>query len=264
MTSWAALKTELDRWQDAGLRASFWWRDDDAQTPTTALDRLLALRASRELPLSLAVIPAGTGSALAERLRPERGLRVLQHGYAHRNHAPDREKKIELGRHRPLAEVMAEMLAGRRRLEALFGTRFQDVVVPPWNRIDGRVTAALAPAGYRGLSVFGPRTARFAVPGLLQTNCHVDIMDWSSGRFAGTGPALKRAVLHLRSRRRGAVDVTEPTGLMTHHLAHDRAAWNFIARFLDETRGHPAGRWIGSGTAFRRPAAVGHPAGRAA
>jgi hypothetical protein len=259
MSSWKALESELDRWQEAGLSATFWWRDDDAETPSPALDRLLALRASRDLPLALAVIPAGTGEALAQRLRPEKGLRVLQHGYAHRNHAPDTEKTVELGRHRPLAKVMGELRAGQRRLEKLFGRRFQAVVVPPWNRIDGRVMGALAPAGYRGVSVFGPRLARVAGPGLIQANCHVDVMDGSSRRFAGAGPVLKRAVLHLHLRRLNQADVTEPTGLMTHHLAHDRAAWDFIARFLDETRGHPAGRWIGSAAAFRGPAA-GAPA----
>ena len=33
MSSWDALRTELDLWQDAGRDASFWWRDDDAETP---------------------------------------------------------------------------------------------------------------------------------------------------------------------------------------------------------------------------------------
>jgi hypothetical protein len=255
MSSWASLGAELDRWADAGLGASFWWRDDDAEMPSPALDRLLALRASRDLPLALAVIPAGAGEALARRLRHEKSLRVLQHGYAHRNHAPDEEKTIELGRHRPLAAVMAELRAGRRRLEALFGKRFQNVVVPPWNRIDERVVGALAPAGYRGFSVFGPRPARLALSGLIQANCHVDIMDWNSRRFAGTAPVLKRTLLHLRRRRLNEADVTEPTGLMTHHLAHDRAAWDFIARFLDETTSHPATRWIGSAEVFRAPVA---------
>ena len=257
MSSWKALKSELDRWQEAGLSARFWWRDDDAETPSPALDRLLALRASRDLPLALAVVPAGAGAALAERLARENGLRVLQHGYAHRNHAPETEKTIELGRHRPLAMVMAELRAGRHRLETLFGKRFLDVVVPPWNRIDRRVVGALAPAGYRGLSAFGPRASRFAQPGLIQVNAHMDVMNWTSRRFLGTAPVLKRAVHHLRLRREGEADVAEPTGLMTHHLAHDRAAWDFIARFLDETEGHPAGRWIGSALAFRRPAAPG-------
>lgn len=263
MTSWAALRTELDHWQEAGRNASFWWRDDDAETPSPALDRLLALRASRGLPLALAVIPAGAGTALAERLHPEKGLRVLQHGYAHHNHAPEPERTIELGHHRPLAKVMTELRSGRRKLEALFGRQFQDAIVPPWNRIDGPVIAALAPAGYHGLSVFGPRVTRFATPGLVQANCHMDVMNWNSRRFAGAAPVLKQAVHHLRFRRKGEADVTEPTGLMTHHLAHDRAAWDFIARFLDETRGHPAGRWIGSGALFRQPTASGRPGGRA-
>jgi hypothetical protein len=264
MSSWAVLKSELDRWHEAGLSASFWWRDDDTETPSLALDRLLALRASRGLPLALAVIPAGSGEALAERLRREKGVRVLQHGYAHRNHAPDTEKKIELGHHRPLARVMAELRAGRHKLESLLGARFQPVVVPPWNRIDALVVAALAPAGFHGLSAFGPRVRRSSNDGLILANCHLDVMDWASRRFAGTAPTLKRAVLHLRLRRLGHADRTEPTGLMTHHLAHDRAAWDFIARFLDETKGHPAGRWIGSGAAFRRPAAGPRGAGRAA
>ena len=63
MTSWAAFRAELDHWQEAGRNASFWWRDDDAETPSPALDQLLALRASRGLPLALAVIPAGAGTA---------------------------------------------------------------------------------------------------------------------------------------------------------------------------------------------------------
>jgi peptidoglycan/xylan/chitin deacetylase (PgdA/CDA1 family) len=253
MSSWKALESELDRWQEAGLSATFWWRDDDAEAPSPALDRLLALRASRDLPLALAVVPAGAGAALAERLAHEKGVRVLQHGYAHRNHAAETEKTIELGPHRPLTKVMAELRAGRRRLEALFGRRFHDIVVPPWNRIDRRVVGALAPAGYHGLSVSGPRAQRFAGPGLVQVNVHMDVMDWSSRRFLGTAPTLKRAVHHLRLRREGEADVTEPTGLMTHHLAHDRAAWDFIARFLDETEGHSAGRWIGTALAFRQP-----------
>lgn len=253
MSSWKALRSELDRWQEAGRPASFWWRDDDAETPSPALDRLLALRAARDLPLALAVVPAGAGAALAERLARETGVRVLQHGYAHRNYASETEKTIELGSHRPLTKVMAELRSGRGQLETLFGRRFHDIVVPPWNRIDGRVIGALGRAGYRGLSVYGPRARRFATPGLVQVNVHLDVMNWSNHRFLGAATVLKRAVHHLRLRREGAADVTEPTGLMTHHLAHDRAAWDFIARFLDETTAHPAGHWIGTALAFRPP-----------
>ncbi|QEX25145.1 polysaccharide deacetylase [Hypericibacter adhaerens] len=264
MSSWAALRTELDRWADAGLRADFWWRDDDAVEPSPALDRLLALRSSRDLPLALAVIPAPAGRALAGRLRAETGLKVLQHGYAHHNHAPDGDKTIELGSHRPVAKVMAELRVGRRKLEELFGRQFIAVMVPPWNRIDDTVIAALARADYRGLSVFGARAHRFAAGRMLQSNVHLDVMNWTTRRFLGARPILKRAVLHLHLRRSGEADRREPTGLMTHHLAHDRAGWDFIARFLDETGGHPAARWVGSGIAFRGPAKADPGHGRAA
>lgn len=38
---WDRLAAELDRWDAAGRRATFWWRDDDAVAPTPALDACL-------------------------------------------------------------------------------------------------------------------------------------------------------------------------------------------------------------------------------
>src|SRR6185503_10933091 len=84
--SWDALDAELERWRAAGRVATFWWRDDDAVTDTPALRRLLELRASLDVPLALAVIPANADAALAALVPPE--VAVLQHGFAHRNHAP--------------------------------------------------------------------------------------------------------------------------------------------------------------------------------
>ena len=60
------LMRELDGWQAAGGIARFWLRDDDAVEPTAALDRLLG--AMNGMPLTLAVIPAFSGAALAARL----------------------------------------------------------------------------------------------------------------------------------------------------------------------------------------------------
>ena len=99
MTRWPALRDELDTWAEAGRTATLWWRDDDAVEPTPALDRLLALAARHEIPLALAVIPARASTALARRIAGS-GPRIapLQHGYAHRNHAPPSEKKAELPR----------------------------------------------------------------------------------------------------------------------------------------------------------------------
>ena len=39
----AELLRELDRWASDGLTATIWWRDDDLQRPTPALEPLLTM-----------------------------------------------------------------------------------------------------------------------------------------------------------------------------------------------------------------------------
>jgi hypothetical protein len=46
-----------------------------------------------------------------------------------------------------------------------------------------------------------------------------------------------------------------PTGLLTHHLVFDAAAWRFVAELLARTRRHPAARWVGVAEAVRPQAA---------
>jgi hypothetical protein len=250
MSGWQALARELDRWQAAGRRASFWWRDDDATAGSPALDRLLALADRHALPLTLAVIPAGAEAGLAARLDGQKRLSVLQHGYAHANHAPEGEKKMELGTHRPMPAVLDELRRGRRQLRRRFGRRFVPALVPPWNRIDPAVLSRLRRLGFAGLSSFGERAGIEAAPGIRQVNCHIEVMNWRTRRFIGDEPALEFARGHLARRREGATDAREPTGLMTHHLAHDAAAWRFLERFLTATARHPAARWLSARQIF--------------
>jgi len=238
--SWTELRAELDRWVVAGRRARFWWRDDDAVAPTPALDRLLALAARHGRWIALAVIPAGAEPALADRLS-DAPATVIQHGWAHRSHAPAGEKTAELGDHRPAEAVLAELAAGRERLQALFGGRFRPVLAPPWNRIGPQVRARLGEAGLAVLSGFG---ARGAVPGLTQVNTHADPIDWRGGRgFAGINRALAPILRHLADRRSGTADPEEPTGLLTHHLAHDDEGWIFLDGLLSILTRHPATAW---------------------
>jgi len=88
------------------------------------------------------------------------------------------------------------------------------------------------------------RWRRAAAPGLRAVNTHADIIDWKNGkRFAGADAAAGALVAHLRARRLGEVDDAEPTGLLTHHLVHDDAAWEFLARLLARLDDHPAVKW---------------------
>lgn len=245
---WSALDRELSAWADAGRAATFWWRDDDAVRPTPALDRLLSLSGRHGVPVALAVIPAFVEDGLARRLDGDMAT-VLQHGWAHANHAPDGEKKAELGDHRPPGAIGEELRRGADRLRTLFGGRFLPVLTPPWNRIGAETAAALPGWGYAGLSTFGPRKA--AGDGIARVNTHADIIDWRGDRdFAGDRAVLDAACRHLSARRAGTADPDEPTGLLTHHLDHDAESWDFIDRLLSWTRSHPAVSWRSAATLF--------------
>ena len=246
--AWAALADELDRWAEAGRQATFWWRDDDAGPIEPALARLLALARETGVPLGLAVVPAWLVPETARLLLEHADqVTVLQHGVAHRNHetvAPPGEPKVksaELGAARPAAAVLAELLRGRLSLGAALAPVAIEILVPPWNRIAPAVRDALPGAGYRGLSVFGPRETRPAPPRLVEVNCHVDPIVWrETKRFVGAAPTLDRLRAHLAARRSGVADPGEPTGLLTHHQDLDADFWTFLETLLVRLRAHPA------------------------
>jgi len=267
MSGWQALHEELGAWQDVGRVATFWWRDDDAADHTSALDRLLDLAARHDVPLNLAVIPALATDALAVRLaRAAAPLTVLQHGFAHVNHAPEGEKRMELGPHRPGVAICEELARGLAMLDATFGTWFAPVLVPPWNRIVEVFVPDLAGLGFRGLSSHTPRRSLRPAPGLIACNTHLDVLCWRPERkFLGEDEALDLLIGHLRARRRedagpaptvsGSTEPDEPSGLLTHHLAMDEAAWDFVAQLLDALAACPSARWVAADEAFHLTAA---------
>ncbi|MBB4299693.1 hypothetical protein GGI55_004311 [Rhizobium leguminosarum] len=236
-TSWEPLHRELDRWQAAGRAARFWLRDDDAIEPTPDLETLLALAGESQVPLMLAVIPGLTGEALAARLAEDAGVTVAVHGWSHTNHAGPERKKQELGGERPADVVLGELREGFQRLERLYPARFQPVLVPPWNRIDAALIPALPGLGFAALSVYG-RAKGGPMPLL---NTHVDIIDWHGTRGGRSEAELvAELVAELSDRFAGS---EEPIGILTHHLVHDTAAWDFLSGLFAVTARHPAVRW---------------------
>jgi hypothetical protein len=241
----------LDAWAVADRTATLWWRDDDATTVTPALERLLGQARAGGIPVTLAVIPATADAGLAARLANEPLVTVVQHGFAHANHAAPGAKKAELCDGRPLSEMATELARGLSYLTAIFGSRWQPVLVPPWNRIAESLLPGLAPLGFRGLSTYGARANRFVLPSILQVNTHVDPIDWRGTRkFLGATATLALLIEHLRARRLGLADAMEPSGLLTHHAQADADCDVFVERLLAETAAHPAVRWIDAETAF--------------
>jgi hypothetical protein len=136
-------------------------------------------------------------------------------------------------------------------MAALFGTRALQVLVPPWNRVAEEVVACLPALGFTGLSTYLARAAAVPVPGLTAINTHADILRWTAPRgFLGEPEALALLTAHLSARRRGQADAGEPTGMLTHHLAHDEAAWRFLETLLPRLSEHSAVRWLTARDAF--------------
>ena len=230
-----AIRAVLDRVAAEGARLDVWWRDDDAVAATSALDRLLALGREFGAPLAVAAIPAGIEPSLPERIRDEPGARILVHGLSHADHAGPGRKSAEFGDGRPFAMASADAGAGLARAQAVAREVLLPVFVPPWNRIDPNLPAALPALGYSGLSTFGPRRP---IPGLAVANTHLDLVEWRGSRSAvdpgRLAVALERAL---------AAPDPGPIGILTHHLIFDEALWRLTRGLFELFSTHPALRF---------------------
>ena len=234
MTDWKQLDQALDAAAGRGETIRFWWRDDDAGKADPALVRLLELAERRSLPLALAVVPAWLEPDVQGQIAARAECTVLQHGYAHINHAKKGKKSIELGG-RAIDRIGAELKEGAAILEDAFGAAFMPVLVPPWNRIDEALCMELRAWGYGGLSVFGKRADAEVAPGVSLVNTHVDPVDWRGTRgYLGDEVVLGRLIDQL--------DYDEPIGILSHHLVMDESCWTFLERLLSTLIRHPSTR----------------------
>ncbi|MEZ0171796.1 glycosyltransferase [Microvirga sp. TS319] len=230
---WSPVDEALDRARDRGCPIRFWWRDDDAVAETPGLDRLLALSGRAQAGLALAAIPAGLMPSLGERLRNERRVFALVHGWSHTNHAPAAEKKAEFGRHRPLDAMAREAEQALRAAREKLGRKVLPVFVPPWNRISPELARHLPRSGFTALSSFGDRKAASLAEGLIRVNTHVDPIDWHGTRsLADQDRILAGIAAAIERRASGEADRNEPIGFLTHHLVHDEAIWTFCEALI--------------------------------
>jgi hypothetical protein len=229
---WAGFAEEVAR-----RKPVFWLRDDDAATPTPALQRLLDLSKQYRIPVALAVIPDLADPALFEE-----DFAVLQHGCDHRNRAPAGEKKTEFPADEPIAQALERLRRAHERLVSMGRGKVLPVVAPPWNRMRRELAAQLPSIGILGLSGYGEEAL---IPGVKQVNTHIDIVAWHDGKgFIGDEEAARLAMTYVLK--------DQPVGWLTHHAVHDAAAWDFLER-LFALRGP---RWAGAAELFsyNRPA----------
>ncbi|MCF6321145.1 MAG: polysaccharide deacetylase [Rhizobiaceae bacterium] len=223
-----ALEQELARWVVSDRRVRLFLRDDDATDATPALARLADISALRNIPLLLAAIPKFATAKLAIFLDEQPLITPCVHGYAHTNHAPASEKKMELGDHRALDIVIGELTAGRNKLQEMFGSKLSNLLVPPWNRISEDVARAAVGSGFTGISGFGWQLTN---QDQVWVNTHVDIINWKSGKAnKSLDVVLTELTTNLAIARENNY---APLGILTHHLVHDDSGWAMLdALFL--------------------------------
>ena len=209
-----------------------WLRDDDAVMPTPALDKLLHLTGAFSVPVTVAIIPGLTGTDLA-RILPAHATPVI-HGWKHTNHAPLAEKKQELGPHRPLEDVADDLSLATTRMTELYGSRLVRMLVPPWNRIRPDLLPLLPELGFEALSTFGDPPPR---PPLPIVNTRVDLIDWRGTRACRSEAELIGDLLVQAEK-------PQPVGILTHHLVHDAAAWEFLNKLFGLTRAVERVHWL--------------------
>ncbi|MFO0993907.1 MAG: polysaccharide deacetylase family protein [Hyphomicrobiales bacterium] len=238
---WSLLTRELNFWSSAGIAPRLWLRDDDAIAPSKALDRLLALCDRYQVPAVLAVIPEPTGEELSRRLNDVDLASVAVHGWRHANYAAADEKKQELGKHRPVADIVDELSRGLSKLFALHGEKSLPMLVPPWNRMIPALLSPISRAGFRAVSSFADALADHQTPELAVINTQLDIIDWSTRRGGDPAELAKLFVRELqKSREAGGY----PVGVLTHHLAHDETAWDFLDQLLEMTALGDTCKWF--------------------
>jgi hypothetical protein len=202
------------------------FRDDDADQDLPQLRQLLQLFASREAPLSLAVIP-GTLTPEAARMlaRLPLSFELHQHGWLHANHELQ-GRKCEFGPSRGYAQQRRDIELGREKLRAMLGCgRVAPVFTPPWNRCTGDTARALLELEFEVLS-----KDRSAAVGMREMSISVDLFAWKQGAML---KPLSQVATEIES---ASLASSGPVGILLHHKVMSDEAFAVAEELLDTLR----------------------------
>ena len=104
--------------------------------------------------------------------------------------------------------------------------------------MDSGIAGRLPKLGYRAVSGLSDTAAGADA---ARIDVHLDVIDWDTRTFRGAAPVIDTLEVVLRNAT--GQDGPRRIGLMTHHLDHDDATWQFVDRFLTETLLHPNAGW---------------------
>lgn len=217
---------------------TFFFRDDDAGWADARLRALLDVFAERAVPIDLAAIPVAVAPPLARALLARAGrvqpLAVHQHGYIHVSHELE-GRRCEFGPARSAAAQRADIAAGRRRLEQLFGPALEPVFTPPWNRCTAATGTALLELGIGVLSRDRTATA-LDLDGLRELPVQVDWFAKRKGRPLGRAEVGEQLAARAAERA--------PLGVMLHHAEMEEEDMLAVGDLLDLVCAHDGARCL--------------------
>lgn len=229
------------RRRDAGLPAEFWWRDDDLVGKSEKFRRLgLLSQATGIVPL-VGVIPAGADRELGDLPVQFPQIVFCQHGYAHQNHEEPAAPKSEFGTRRGTAAVRADIVAGREKMDAIFGRAHAAVFVPPWNRFPPEYSAILVQERFSGFSGYRGEASVEAHGALRCVDVDIDVLNWGD-RPSVLDPATIVARLTDILESAGPTR-TQPIGILTHHRVIEPPSWSSIEAVFALIAATPGARW---------------------
>jgi len=132
------------------------FRDDDSDEDEETLRHLLDISLSRQVPLTLAVIPGKLTDATIQLFKRHKRaaptlLEIHQHGWTHVNHEQE-GRKCEFGPSRTYQEQYDDIARGKAIMEQAFPLRFFPAFTPPWNRCTQETFKVLDELGFQVLS----------------------------------------------------------------------------------------------------------------
>jgi predicted deacetylase len=201
------------------------FRDDDAGWEDARLYALLDRFDAHGIPVDVAVIPTELRATLARELTIRTtfsGVRLHQHGFAHRNHQQV-GRRCEFGSDRDRAAQANDIAAGRAILLDTFAALLDPVFTPPWNRCSAVTGDVLVAQGVRVLSrdataVPLRRAALWEVPVTVDWFGHRKDLRWTREELA-----------ELMAERIGDGG---PVGIMLHHAVTDEAERRAVDELL--------------------------------
>lgn len=195
-------------------------RLDDVRDLSPRLEAVWSVLERHGAAVHLGAIPVDVSEAAARDLeararRSPVAVSVQQHGYRHVNHGQGK-RKFEFDDERTFEAQREDLEAGRDILRARFGTRFDEVFVPPFDRCGALGMRALAELGFSGISVIHTSTApdHPNVPKVLMTT---DPVQWKP-------EVLHRPWDQTLREVRASLDATGYAGLELHHEIMDEPA----------------------------------------